>query len=787
MRILDRKLLSDLGRMRGQVATIAMVVACGVAVFVSALSSHDSLQWSQQSYYASARLAHVYTHVKRAPMTLVRQIQEIPGVAEVEPRLVYDVTLDVPGLSTPAIGRMIGVAARGQPRLNRLYLRRGRMIEPGQTSEVVVSEAFATANALSPGHTLGAVLNGRRETLTIVGIVLSAEYVFAVRGGEALPDDRQFGILWMGHDTLAAAFDMEGAFNDVILTLTAPSSEQTVIDRLDRLLERYGSLGAYGRDQQVSHRFVSDEISQQEVMATTMPPIFLLVAGFLLHVVLTHIVAAQREQIAALKALGYTNFTVGYHYCKLVCIIVTLGAVIGLALGAWLGKLMTEYYVRFFHFPVLTFHLKSWVPMLAFGVSLLSTMLAAASAVRSVVHLAPAEAMRPPAPPQYRRARFEEWWLLRSLSPVARMVVRNMVRRPWRALLTTLGIALAAPLLVLALFWQDALDYMMTVQFSAIERGDATVAFTEPVTQRARREIARMPGVLYAEGFRAVPVRLHAGHRSYRTMVLGLPEQATLRRLLDMRLQAIAIPPDTLLLTDRLGERLGLQPGDTVTIEALEGTRVRRDVVVSQLVNDMVGLAAYMRTETLNRLMSEGDVVSAVSVSVEKNAAEALYAELKQLPKVATVSIKAAALKSFTETTKTFILVFTGIMMVFAVAIAVGVVYNNARVALAERTWELASLRVLGFTRAEVSAILLYELALELLASLPLGLWLGYWTVVALATRHQTELFRIPPIIAWRSYIVAGLILLIAGAVSALIVRHRIDHLDLVSVLKARE
>lgn len=350
-----------------------------------------------------------------------------------------------------------------------------------------------------------------------------------------------------------------------------------------------------------------------------------------------------------------------------------------------------------------------------------------------------------------------------------------------------MGIALSAPLLVLALFWQDALEYMMTVQFSAIERGDATVAFTEPVTQRARREIARMPGVLYAEGFRVVPVRLRAGPRTYRTAVLGLPEQALLRRLLDVQLQAVTIPPDSLLLTDRLGERLGVQPGDVVTIEVLEGTRVRRDVVVSQLVNDMVGMSAYMQTETLNRLLSESDVVSAVSISFEQRAAEALYAQLKQLPKVATVSIKAAALKSFTETTMTFILVFTGIMMVFAVAIAVGVVYNNARVALAERTWELASLRVLGFTRAEVSAILLYELAIELVASIPLGLWLGYWTVVALAERHQTELFRIPPVIGVRSYAISAFIMLVAGVISALIVRHRIDHLDLVSVLKARE
>jgi putative ABC transport system permease protein len=773
--------------MKGQVATIAVVVACGVAVFVASLATYDSLRWTQQSYYASARFAHVYAQMKRAPNALAGQLRELPMVTEVETRIVYDVTLDVPYLSAPAVGRIIGVPASGQPRLNRLYLRRGRLIEPGRANEVVISESFALANGLTPGATLGAILNGRRETLHVVGVVLSAEYIFALRGGEALPDDRQFGVLWMEESTLAAAFNMEGAFNNVTLLLAPHASEPAVLDQLDHLLERYGGSGAYGRDQQVSHRFVNDEIYQQEVMATTMPPIFLAIAAFLLNIVLSRIVGAQREQIAALKALGYDDVTIGLHYLKFVCIIVTLGASGGVALGAWLGHLMTVNYVQFFHFPVLEFRLRPWVPVFAIGVSLLAAVVAAFAAVRRIVRLTPAEAMRPPAPPRYQHSWVEQLWVLQHLSAQGRMVLRNMVRRPWRTVLTIVGIALAVPILVLALFWQDALEYMIAVQFFAIERGDVTVTFTDPVSKRAQGEIARLPGVLRTEGVRVVPVRLRAGHRSYRTAILGLPEGASLRRVLDADLRALPLPREGLLLTDRLGERLGLSPGDVILVETLEGTRVRREVVVSRLVNDLVGMSAYMQVGTLNRLMSEGDVISGVTMSFDPRETDTLYARLKQLPKVATVSIKQAALRSFTETTMTFILVFTGIMMIFAVAIAVGVVYNNARIALAERTWELASLRVLGFTRTEVSAMLLYELAIELLVAVPLGLWLGYWMVVFLSAHHQAELFRIPPIVAPRSYAIAALIILVAGAISALIVRRRIDQLDLVSVLKTRE
>lgn len=787
MKTLDRKLLRDLGRMKGQVATIAVVVACGVAVLIAALSTYESLQWSQRRYYETTRFAQVFTHLKRAPATLEQQVRALPGVAEVETRLVYDVTLDIPGHITPAVGRMISVPEQGQPRLNRLHLRRGRFLVPERDNEVIISEGFALANALDPGDRVSVVLNGRRETLDIVGVALSAEYIYALRGGEVLPDDRQFGILWINYDGLAAAFNMDGAFNDVTLTLASQGSEQAVIDALDRLLEPYGALGAHGRDQQLSHRFVSDEIRQQETMATTLPPIFLAVAAFLLNVVLGRVIATQREQIAALKALGYDNWVIGWHYLKMVCVIVAIGGALGVALGTWLGKLMTANYVTFFRFPVLHFRMSPHLPVFALGVSLLSAVVAALSAVRRVVRLAPADAMRPPAPPVYRRTWIERLGPFQRLSPENSMVLRNIVRRPGRAFLTVVGIALALPLLVLALFWRDAIDYMMTVQFSAVERGDVTVTFTDPVSMRAYREIAHIPGVLRVEGLRAVPARLRFGHHSYRTAVLGLPQHAELRRLLDEHLQEIPIPPQGLLLTDRLGEKLGLRPGDSVTVETLEGLRIRQDVVVVHLVNDVIGMSAYMDLTALNRLMLEGDAISAVSVSFARPYADDIYTYLKQLPKVATVNIKQAAMKSFMETTATFILVFTGVLTLFAAAIAVGVVYNNARIALAERAWELASLRVLGFTRAEVSTILLSELALELLVAIPLGLWLGYWFVVALAESFQTEMFRIPTIIAPRSYAFAALIILVAGVISALIVRHRVDHLDLVSVLKTRE
>jgi putative ABC transport system permease protein len=787
VRMLDRKLLRDLTQMKGQAITIALVVACGIAVFVSAISTYASLRDAQSRYYAASHFADVFARLKRAPEALEPRLTELSGTAQVETRLVFDITIDLPGVAVPLSGRVISLPERGEARLNRLHLRRGRMPSPDSASDVLASEGFASANRLRPGDTLDAILNGKKQPLRIVGIVLSPEYVYASPAGDPIPDDKRFGVLWMGHRALAAAFNMEGAFNDAALSLAPGTDPAAVIDRLDRLLEPYGGLVAYGRYHQPSDRFVSDEIEQQRIMASTVPVVFLVVAAFLVNVVIGRIVETQRAQIAALKAIGYGNAAIATHYLKFVSVVVLGGAFLGIVLGLVTGRLIMESYTWFFRFPVFALTLEPWVPILAVAISLVAAVSGALGSLSAVVALAPAEAMRPPSPPIYRRASADRLPWARWVPARRLMILRDIMRRPLRTLFTILGIALSLPVVILSLFWQDALDYMVDVQFAVAERGDAVVTFTEPVSSRATREIAHMPGVMHAEGMRIVPVRLRAGHRSYRTSITGLLPRATLHRLMDEDAHPIPLPPDGLLLSQRLGERLGIEPGDRVEIEALEGDRPRRDIRVAGLANDQVGLSAYMDVRALNRLMREDDAMTAVTVAMDRSQQDRFYAALKQVPKVETVSIKALSLKAFRETTGLLILIMAGVLSGFALTIAVGVVYNSARIALQERAWDLASLRILGFTRAEVSWLLLGEIAAELAIALPIGLWLGYWAVRLLVDLHETEMFKVPAIIEPRSYALATLGVVAAAALSALIVRRRIDGLDLVAVLKARE
>ncbi len=771
MHALDRKLLRDLRLMWSQALTIALVVGSGVAGFVSCFSAYDALSWSRDLYYADARFADVFASAKRAPLALERQLEAITGAAHVQTSLAEVVPVSIAHVPDPIVGRLIGLDVQSAQRLNQVHLRRGRMVQAQHSGalEALVSEGFALARGLQPGDTLGAVINGKRRALAIVGIALSPEYIFAGMGGS--PDQRGFGVFWVAREQLAAAYNMQGAFNQVAVRLSPGASEGAVIDQLNRLLAPYGGINAYGRDAQMSHMILNSEIKQQRVMGSVLPGIFLAVAEFLLNVVLNRQIATQREQVAALKALGYDNRTIGLHYLKLVLVIVVLGVAIGLALGAALGQWFVGLYADAFRFPSLRYRLQPWLVLAAAAVAAGAAVLATFNAIRATVQLAPAEALRPPAPGVYRPMLIERWGVQHWFSPALRMVIRTMERRSLRTGLTIFGIAVAMAIVITGAFWRDAIAALTDTQFRQVLRGDVTIGFIEATPARVGLEVARL---------------VHDNH-AWRGALQGKVTHPTLHRIYGLDRQARDAPTDGLLLTDRLARRLQVQPGDQVQVELLEGRREVLQLPVTGTVPELMGMSAYIERRALNQLLREGDLVNQVTVAVERGHEDALLARLKDLPRVGLAISKAVMLRNIDDVTARNVLVFSAILTAFATVIAIGVVYNNARIALAERAWELASLRVLGFSRAEVSAFLLGELAIEIALALPLGALLGYGLASVIVRLIQTDEFYFPLVVHSATYAYAALSVLVAGAVSALIVRRRIDTLDLVGVLKTRE
>jgi putative ABC transport system permease protein len=785
---LNRKLFRDVIHLRGQVAAITLVVACGVTSFVAMRSTYNSLQASQESYYEAYRFADVFVQLKRAPDSISARVNEIPGIGKAEFRVVADVTLDVPGLDEPAKGTIVSIPDKQVAMLNDLYIKEGRYIEPGQTNEVLASAAFATANQLKPGSTISAVINGKWQKLQIVGLALSPEYVYEIRSVEIFPDNRRSGVLWMSREALGPAFDMKGAFNDIALTLGPGAVEADVIRQLDDLLSNYGGLGAYNRDDQVSNHFLSNEIAELQVTGTFIPAIFLLTTGFLIHLVLSRLVATQRQEIAVLKAFGYGNYALGFHYLKLAFMVVLGGVLLGLATGWYFGFKITALYMEFFRFPVLRYAPGPIVIATAILITLSAAAVGALGAVRRTISLPPAEAMRPEAPAGFRTNVIERLRIHQLVPTSVRIILRNLERRPLKAMLSIAGTALATALLVVGFFlYFDTIERIIDIQFNEVQREDVSVVFHEPRAATVKYELAGLPGVIRVEPYRAVPVRLRFAHRTRRTVLLGLQDSPELRRVVAKDLQPAAMPPEGLLLNTKLAEILGVIPGQTLKVEVLEGSRPVREIPVTGTVDELVGLSAYINIRALHRLMNESETSNGAFLTVDSPAIPELYAELKQTPAVSAVSIPEAALGSFNETIARTINVSTVILVAFAVIIAFGMVYNGARIALSERGHELASLRVLGFTRAEIGFMLLGEQAILTLIAIPVGFALGYGISALITVAIDTELIRFPLFISRKTYVLSFLVIAGSAFLSGCLVRWRLRNLDLVAVLKTRE
>ncbi|MEZ6053166.1 MAG: FtsX-like permease family protein [Planctomycetaceae bacterium] len=787
MTALHRKLLRDLLHMKGQALAISLVIASGIAVFVMAVSAHEALTLTRSAYYDRYRFADVFATMKRAPLTLADRIAQIPGVAQAEPRVVMDVTLDIEGLSEPAVGRMISIPADRRPRLNDVYLKEGRYIEPYHPNEVLVSDAFVEAHGFKPGDSFEAILNGSRQTLHIVGVALSPEYVLQIRPGELIPDKKRFAIIWMDERELDSAFDMEGAFNNITLTLLRGASEREIITRLDDLIEPYGGAGSHGRDEQLSARFLDDELKGLRANAIVSPTIFLSVAVFLLHVVITRVISTQREQIAALKAFGYTHWEVGLHYMQFVMVITTFGAIVGTAGGGWLGKAITGLYAEFYRFPEYLYRFDLRIVAMALSMSVIAAVIGTMSAVRQAVLLPPAEAMRPAPPAQFRETLIERLGWSRVFSASGRMIIRELERRPWKALMSTVGIAFAVAVLILGRFAVDAFEYKMDFQYFVTQRQDVSVTFVEPLSSEAQFEVQQLPGVLRSETYRTVGAKLRHEYRYRNVAILGLNDERELYRLIDAREHQTKLPKNGLMLSDKLAEVLHVKVGDTLTVEVLEGERPTWEVPVEALIYEFQGTNAYMSRAALDELLREQGSISGAYLRVDGTKLDKLYQQLKETPRVASVLLKEAALEGFQETIAENQYIMQGFNTMFACIIAFGVVYNTARISLSERSREMGTLRVIGFTRLEVSSILLGELAVITLAAIPVGFGVGYLFAVALAKGFETELFRIPIVLSPETLAFAAGVTIIASVISGLIVRRQIDHMDLVSVLKQKE
>ncbi len=784
---LDRKLLRDLGRMKGQAIAIGAVIGTGVLLLVMMTGLTASLNETRQAYYERYRLADVFAPVSRAPERMAARLAAIPGVTAVQTRVTGSALVDLVGQSVPAQARAVSLPDRGRPALNDVYLTHGRLPEPGQADEILLLESFAAANALHAGDAITATMNGTRRSFQIVGLAQSPEFLYTTPPGELYPDDSRFGVIWMSRAALAAAYDMDGAFNEALLALSRSANVDAVLDATDRALAAHGSTGAFARADQFSNRFISEEITGLEATVRVVPPIFLAVAAFLLNIVVGRMVQSEREEIGLLKAFGYTNTEVGAHYFKLILAIAAGGALAGCLGGIAAGRAMVDVYAQYFKFPFLVFRLDP----AAFATGLIVSIGAASAGgllvVRRVFALTPAEAMRPPAPPDYSRTSRIGKRLGRLLDQPSRMVLRRLTRQPIRMLGAMVGIACGMALTVGMLAINAGFARTVDLTFSVIDRSDITVTFTHPVSDKTLFELRRIDGVARAEPVRHVPAVLRHGRTTHNGALTGLPPTPVLYRALDAQTDPIPLPEHGVVLSSTLARVLGIAAGDHLVVEVKEGRQPVLELPVAAISDTLVGAPAYVRLETLGRALGEPGRISGAYLTIDTARSAAILAHLKDLPTVAGVSRKSDARAAIERLMDSGAGATRYINGAIAFIITFGIVYNAARIAFAERARDLAALRVIGFSKGEAAFVLLGELAVVTLAALPVGVALGYGLSHVIAEGFSTELYQIPGGIDRTSVGMAALVVIGAAVISGAMVKRELDRIDLIGVLKTRE
>ncbi|QDT02116.1 FtsX-like permease family protein [Rubripirellula lacrimiformis] len=785
---MNRLLMADLKRMWRQGLAISILLGCGIALFVMTNSSMLSLQRTRDQYYRDYRFADLFTVLVRAPHSLAERVRDVPGVQDVQSRIVRDVLLDIPDMVEPASCRLVSIDTREATPMNGIHLLLGRFPQDQDRSEVIVSELFAAGHGFRPGDTLNCIMGGRKQTLRIVGIGMSPEFVYVVQPGMLITDDRRFGVVWMPRRQMEAAFNMEGAFNQLSIQLQPRGNADEVILQVDRLTRPYGGTGAYDREDQISHRRVADEMAQMKTMAFVTPAIFLAVSAFLCNIVFTRLVNQQTEQIATLRAFGYRAREIGWHYTQMVMLLVSIATLIGWAVGWRLSWWMTSEYVKFFRFPTVDNQFAAGHALAAVGIGAGAAMIGTFAAIRKATRLQPAEAMRPAAPKDYRGLIAERTGLSKLLSPVGRMVVRRLETNRLATTLAVLGMGLAVAVLVLGSYMQNTIDFVMQFQFQKSQHQDVMLTFVDTMSESSIHDVMHLPGVTAAEPYRSVPVRLRNGVRSRRVGLMGLDDQPTLYRILDDHEQPVSFPVrGGLTISEKMAQLLDAQLGETVWLDILDRTQASHQIEIAKVFPNFTDPSAYLNRYQLHQLLEESQQYSGAFLSVDSDQMIDFYREVKQMPSIAGVVDKHAAEASFRETVAGSTSLMRIVNGIFSGLIALGVIYNCAIIILAERARDLATLRVMGFRRHEVSLVLLGELAVITLLAIPVGLPIGYGLSYLTTLALDTETHRFPLVIERSTYSYSTVVVIAAASLSALYVRRMLNSLDLVAVLKVKE
>jgi putative ABC transport system permease protein len=792
-RMLLRKLLRDVLQRKGALLTLCIIVAIGVGCYISMASVYRDLSGSQKRYYQNYRFADFVVDVKRAPAWAVEEVASLPNVRAARGRVSFETLIDLPTREEPISGLAISMPETSSPVLNDILLYSGTWFSKGDHKEVILNDAFARKNGLSPGSRIKVLLLDKQHDLLVVGTAMSPEFVYLIPPGgvEVAPDPAQFGVMYLPEQFLQESCEMDGAFNQIIgvaYDSSRPALTAT-LGLIEEKLDAYGVIGTTVAEDQPSARYLADELKGLRITSTVMPTIFLIVAVLVLNVLMSRMVAQQRTIIGTLKALGYTSGSITAHYIGYGIFVGLIGGLGGVAFGYWAQDELVKLYRQFFALPDIQPHFYLHVLLLGMTISIVSAAIGTLLGARRAARLEPAVAMRPPPPEKGGKVlpeRIEGFW--RPLPFRWKMIVRAIFRNPFRSSVNMLASLVATALIFAALSMTDSLDYLMNYEFKKVAHQDISISLRDPEGITAPREVSLLPTVTETEPQLVVPCDLQNGPYQKRIGVMGLVHGNHLYTPLDKQGNPIAIPGLGLILSKKLAEILNLAPGDTVRLRSLIGLREEVVAPIVGTVETFLGLSAYANIRYLSKLIGEEWAANVILCDTfQGKAVHSFLDPLKARPTVIGVKERTRALIQLNETFGKTMGTMMFIMVLFAGLVAFGSVFNTALVSLSERQREVGTLRVLGYSPTQITGIFSGESLMLNGAGILMGLAFGILLAHGLSLAYSTELYRFPAVIyPWRLAMCAVIMGIFVSA-AQLIIHRLICKLKWLEVVKIME
>ncbi|MEX0866942.1 MAG: FtsX-like permease family protein [Pirellulales bacterium] len=792
MSILHRKLLRDLRSSKGLLIAIASIITIGVMLFVYMRTTYYNLLLAKSEYDYEGRLADFWIDLKKAPLSAIEPIREMPGVARLESRIQFFATVDLARSEQPLNGLVISLPDDRQQRLNDVRLTRGSYFSDQRAEEVIVNDLFAAEHGIYPGQTIHLILNNRRQELFVVGTAMSVEFVYLLGPGSLVPDPAHFGVFYIKRSFAEEVFDFDGATNQLVgrFSPEVAGDGGGLLDAIERRLEPYGVFSKTPQRLQASNRFVSDEIEGLGTFARIMPAIFLTVAALVLNVLMSRLVDQQRTIIGTLKALGYRNAQLFLHYTLFGLVVGLIGGLLGLGLGYLMAAWVTDIYGQFYSFPNLANRFYPSVHLQGLAICLATALIGSLRGAKEAIQLSPAEAMRPKPPARGGAIWLEKLSLLwRRLSFGWRMVLRLLFRHKLRTTAGLFAAASGAALLMCGFMMSAAMRYLVDFQYREVLRSDIDLTFSDEQGLDALLEARRLPGVDHAEPQFTLAGTFSHGHHRRDGGIIGLRSDARLTVPRTDRGDAVAIPEAGLVMSRRLANWLDLKVGDRVTFQPTVGERRSLQLPVASITDGYLGIAVYADIEYLSRLVAEEFVMNAVQLQTDGSPANLarLYAEIKQLPAVQAANEREDVIFNLEDTFIKTQNVFIFLLILFAGVIFFGSILNSSLISLAERRREVATLRTLGYTNWQVGGLFLRESMLVNLCGAALGMPIGYALAWLLAWAYTTEMFRFPlvaPAWSWAGTLIAAVAF---GLAAHAVVQREINRMQWLEALNVKE